>query len=587
MSFSELAEYLQKLESTSSRNSITEILAEVFSKATPSEIDKICYLLVGRIEPQYTGVEFNFAERMMIRAMAVSYTTDSVQILKDYKEKGDLGDVALVLAQKRGKYKDGSFGVLEVYRRLHAVAAAGGEGSQEKKLSLMADLLGELDPLSAKYVVRIPLGKLRLGFSDATMLDGLSLMTVGDKSARKTIEAAYNVLSDIGQIALRVKRKGLRELEKVEATPGVPVRTSLAERLPTAVKIIEKVGPAVAIEPKMDGLRTQLHVVKKGGHKEVSIFSRNHENITNMFPEIVEASLKLKLKDAIFDGEAIGFDPKTQKFALFQQTVQRKRKYEVEAKALEIPLKVFVFDILYLNGKDMIGMPFRERRKVLEELIGNRADTIMLTRQIVVSEPEQIRAAFEEYAGEGLEGVMAKKLDAPYHAGGRGYHWVKYKKHTEGELSDTIDCVLMGAYRGRGKRASFGVGGVLLGVPGKDNRESSQLKFYSLSNLGTGLSDKQFKSMYKRVVDLKVDVQPENYIVDRMVAPDIWVKPKVVLEILADEITLSPRHTAGRNHEGRGYSLRFPRLIRVREDKDPEQGTTVTEIETLYKMQGK
>ena len=587
MSFSELAEYLQKLESTSSRNSITEILAEVFSKATPSEIDKICYLFVGRIEPQYTGVEFNFAERMMIRAMAVSYTTDSVQILKDYKEKGDLGDVALVLAQKRGKYKDGSFGVLEVYRRLHAVAAAGGEGSQEKKLSLMADLLGELDPLSAKYVVRIPLGKLRLGFSDATMLDGLSLMTVGDKSARKTIEAAYNVLSDIGQIALRVKRKGLRELEKVEATPGVPVRTSLAERLPTAVKIIEKVGPAVAIEPKMDGLRTQLHVVKKGGHKEVSIFSRNHENITNMFPEIVEASLKLKLKDAIFDGEAIGFDPKTQKFALFQQTVQRKRKYEVEAKALEIPLKVFVFDILYLNGKDMIGMPFRERRKVLEELIGNRADTIMLTRQIVVSEPEQIRAAFEEYAGEGLEGVMAKKLDAPYHAGGRGYHWVKYKKHTEGELSDTIDCVLMGAYRGRGKRASFGVGGVLLGVPGKDNRESSQLKFYSLSNLGTGLSDKQFKSMYKRVVDLKVDVQPGNYIVDRMVAPDIWVKPKVVLEILADEITLSPRHTAGRNHEGRGYSLRFPRLIRVREDKDPEQGTTVTEIETLYKMQGK
>ena len=587
MSFSELAEYLQKLESTSSRNSITEILAEVFSKATPSEIDKICYLFVGRIEPQYTGVEFNFAERMMIRAMAVSYTTDSVQILKDYKEKGDLGDVALVLAQKRGKYKDGSFGVLEVYRRLHAVAAAGGEGSQEKKLSLMADLLGELDPLSAKYVVRIPLGKLRLGFSDATMLDGLSLMTVGDKSARKTIEAAYNVLSDIGQIALRVKRKGLRELEKVEATPGVPVRTSLAERLPTAVKIIEKVGPAVAIEPKMDGLRTQLHVVKKGGHKEVSIFSRNHENITNMFPEIVEASLKLKLKDAIFDGEAIGFDPKTQKFALFQQTVQRKRKYEVEAKALEIPLKVFVFDILYLNGKDMIGMPFRERRKVLEELIGNRADTIMLTRQIVVSEPEQIRAAFEEYAGEGLEGVMAKKLDAPYHAGGRGYHWVKYKKHTEGELSDTIDCVLMGAYRGRGKRASFGVGGFLLGVPGKDNRESSQLKFYSLSNLGTGLSDKQFKSMYKRVVDLKVDVQPENYIVDRMVAPDIWVKPKVVLEILADEITLSPRHTAGRNHEGRGYSLRFPRLIRVREDKDPEQGTTVTEIETLYKMQGK
>lgn len=578
MQFSHLSVYLQKLETTSSRNEITQILSEVFKESSKDEIGKICYLLLGRIEPQYTGVEFNFAERMMIRAMSLSYTTDSVQILKEYKETGDLGDVAQNLAKKRGKH-DGSLTVEEVFARLHELATTGGGGSQEKKVALVSQLLKEIDPLSAKYIVRIPLGKLRLGFSDATMLDALSLLKVGDKSARKTIEAAYNVLSDIGEIAKKVKQNSLESLAKVETTPGIPVRTSLAERLPSAVKIIEKVGPKVAIEPKYDGFRVQLHIGEIEGVRGIRVFSRNHENVSSMFPEIVEAAKKLPLKDAIFDSEAIGFDPKTQKFALFQQTVQRKRKHDIESMSGEIPLKVFVFDILYLNGKDLIGEPFFKRRKLLEDIIGNSVGTIMLTRQIVIEKPEELKEAFDEYIKEGLEGIMAKKLDAPYQAGGRGFHWVKYKKYTEGEVSDTIDCVLMGAYRGRGKRAGFGVGGFLIGIPGKDGN------YYSLTNLGTGLTDEQFKSMYKMVEELAVNTQPTEYIVDKNAAPDIWVKPKVVLEILADEITLSPRHTAGMEKGGKGYSLRFPRLIGVRTDKSPEQATSVSEVATLYKQQ--
>mgnify|MGYP001588482132 CR=1 FL=1 len=576
MRFSELAEYLQKLESTASRNEITQILAQVFRASTVSEIDKICYLVLGRIEPQYTGVEFNFAERMMIRAMGVVYTTDSVQILKEYKEKGDLGDVAF--EKSKIKNQKSKLSVEDVYNRLRALAGESGESSQERKLKVMADLLGELDPLGAKYVVRIPVGKLRLGFSDATILDALSVMEVGDKSARKDIESAYNVLSDIGEIAKRVKGRGLRGLREVHAEPGVPVRTSLAERLPSAAKIIEKVGPEVVVEPKMDGFRAQIHIWKVGKVREVRVFSRNHENTTAMFPEIVVAAKKLPLKDAIFDSEAIGFDPTTQKFALFQQTIQRKRKHDIISKSKETPLRVFVFDVLFLNGKDLISTSFKERRKILEDLLGNKAGTIMLTRQVIVTTSEEVRAAFDEYIKEGLEGIMAKKLDAPYHAGGRGYHWVKYKKHTEPSagaglgVTDTIDAVLMGAYRGKGKRASFGVGGFLLGLAGKDG------KFYTLSNLGTGLTDESFKTMYKMVEKLKVPKMPKEYVVDRLVAPDIWVAPKVVLEILSDEITISPRHTSK-------YSLRFPRLVRVRDDKNPEQATTIFELEKLYKMQ--
>lgn len=582
MKFSELAEYLQKLENTSSRNEITQILADLFRISTEGEIDKICYLTLGRIEPAYTGVEFNFAEKMMIRALSFAYTIDGVQVLKEYKQKGDLGDVAREYARTKNIKHKASLSVKEVYDRLHAMAKEGGKDSQERKLFGMSQLLKEVDPLSAKYIVRIPLGKLRLGFSDATILDALSMMKVGDKSARKVIEGAYNVLSDIGQIALRVKGKALRELEDVKAEPGVPVRTSLAERLPTASKIIEKVGPLVAVEPKMDGLRVQLHLWEVGGTREVRVFSRNHENTTAMFPEIVEAARKLPVKDAILDGEAIGYNTETQKFTLFQQTVQRKRKHDVDSKADEIPLKVFLFDVLYLNGKDVMAEPFSKRRKLLEDVVGNRVGTIMLTRQIVVDNEKDLKSAFEEYIQEGLEGIVAKKIDAPYRAGGRGFHWVKYKKHTEGSgVGDTIDCVLMGAYRGRGKRVGFGVGGFLLGVPGKDG------KFYSLSNLGTGLTDESFKSMFEMVKELAVDFPPADYVVDKMVVPDIWVKPSVVLEVLADEITLSSRHTAGRKGEGdgKGYSLRFPRLIKIRDDKSPEQATSVHELEELYKMQ--
>ncbi len=582
MRFSELSEHLKELEETPSRNKITEILAEVFKKAEADEIDKICYLLLGRIAPQYEGIEFNFAEKMMVRAIAQAYGADVADVVREYKKKGDLGDVAEEMAKSK-KQKAKSIDVIDVYNRLYKIATESGGGSQERKLEGMADLLRGVDSLSAKYIARIPVGKLRLGFSDITMLDALSLMERGDKSARKEIEAAYNVTADIGKIARRVKKSGLSGVKKVAAEPGVPIRPALAERLPTAEKIIEKVGPKVAAEPKYDGFRLQLHLFSKDGQKQVMLFSRNHENVTAMFPEVVLAVKKLPFGSAIFDSEAIGYNPKTKKFLPFQETVQRKRKYGIEEKAKEMPLKVFVFDVLHLNGESLMHEPFVKRRRTLESALKIGSDTITLTEQKVVSEPEDIRLLFNTYSGEGLEGIVAKKLDMAYQAGGRGYHWVKFKKYTgvgkeTSGLADTIDCVLMGAYRGKGKRAGFGYGGFLLGVPGSDS------KYYSLSNLGTGLTDEQFRQMKKMVDKIKVREVPKEYVVEKTIEPDVWVKPEIVLEILADEVTLSPRHTAGRAGGVRGFSLRFPRLIRIRDDKNPEQATSVGEIKKLYKM---
>lgn len=586
MRFSDLSEYLKRLEETASRNAIVQILAEVFKKSSKDEIDKICYLLLGRVAPQYEGIELNFAEKMMTRAIAKAFGGNVEDVVREYKKRGDLGDVARGLA-KRKTQNAKRLGVKEVYERLYKIATESGGGSQERKLELMADLLQVLDPLSAKYVARIPVGRLRLGFSDVSILDALSIMEVGDKSARKKIEAAYNVTADIGKIAQKVKKGGLRSLGHVGAEPGVPIRNSLAERLPTAQKVAEKLAPKFAVEPKMDGFRTALHVWTEESKKQVRIFSRNLENVTHMFPEIVKAAKELPVKSAIFDGEAIGYSPKTGKFAAFQETVQRKRKYGIEEMAKSLPLKVFIFDVLYLNGETLLKEPFSKRREILEKrlrLHTRKEDgTILLTDHKVVSSAEDLKKMFNEYLDEGLEGVMAKKLDVAYQAGGRGYHWVKFKKHTgvgknETGLADTIDCVLMGAYRGKGKRAGFGYGGFLLGVPGAGG------KYYSLSNLGTGLTDEQFRKMKKMVNEILAKDMPKEYIVDKTIEPDVWVKPEIVLEVLADEITLSPRHTAGQEKNGRGYSLRFPRLIRVRDDKNPEQATSVKEVEKLYRM---
>jgi DNA ligase 1 len=584
MQFSALAEYLQKLEKTPSRNEITQILSQLFKELTKNEIDKVTYLLSGSIAPSYEGIEFNLAEKMMVRAVALSYKVDPEEVFKVYKKVGDLGNVAEELSSKNQDTKN-KLSVNHVFEILKEIALDNGKDSQERKLEKMAGLLTQVDSLSAKYIVRIPVGKLRLGFSDLTMLDALSMMETGDKKARKEIEAAFSVSADIGRVAQQIKEKGLKGIAHIKVQPGVPIRSALAERLSSAEKIAEKMGDKFGVEPKLDGFRSQLHVWGKGDKREVRIFSRNLENVTNMFPELVDAMKKIKVDSAIFDGESIAYNPKTGKFLPFQETVSRKRKHGIDGAAKDLPLKVFIFDVLYLNGEETLNKPFNERRKLLENKLSLDGDTIILTEQHIVTNAKDLREQVDKYLKGGLEGAMVKKLETPYQPGGRGFHWVKFKKHTESDkndgskVADTIDTVLMGAYRGKGKRASFGVGGFLIGVPDKDN------KYYTLTNLGTGLSDDQFREMAKIVDDLKVDVQPADYVVDKNIAPDIWVKPKVVLEILADEITLSPRHTAGMDGDSKGFSLRFPRLIRIRDDKNADQATSVHEVKELYKMQ--
>jgi DNA ligase-1 len=586
MTFKRLSEYFQELEKTSSRLKMTDILAHLFKESQAGEIDKIAYLSLGVLLPPYEGLEFQMAEKMMMRAMAKSFGVENTMVQKEYKQIGDLGAVGEELKEKggRGKIQSQFFAkekssaanlsVSEVYERLLTMAKEMGAGSVERKIDKMAGLLGDLDALSVRYVIRVPLGKLRLGFSDLTILDALSWLETGDKSLRPQLEAAFNVRADIGEIAKRVKEAGVKGVKEIKPAVGTPILPALAQRLGTVEEMLEKMG-TVAIEPKYDGTRLQVHLKRSKKETEVRIFTRNLENVTAMFPDIAEAVKKeVRAREAILDSEGVGIDPKTGRYLPFQETIKRKRKHGIEAAAKEIPLKCFVFDVLFKDGQSLLSSPLLERRKVLEKILPSRPNVLMISPQVITNGPEEMRAFHEEQVKKGLEGAMVKKVNAPYEAGRRGFSWVKYKQEETkkgGGLADTVDAVIMGITRGKGKRAQFGVGSFLVGVKKGE-------KFVTVTNIGTGLTDEQFRELNKRSEKLKVSGKPKDYEVHKNQEPDVWVKPKVVVEIQADNITKSPIHTAG-------LALRFPRLIRFRDDRSPKDATTVAEVEKLYRLQ--
>lgn len=573
MKFKELASYFEELEKTSSRLSIIDILSQLFKKVGGEEARKISYLIQGRVAPFYEPTELGMAENMVAVSIARAFNTSKDEVIYSYRQLGNMG----LAAKDLSKRKDSTLTVSEVFDSLFSIAHTGGEGSVEKKVLILSDLLSKLDSISVKHIVNIPVGTLRLGIGDPTVMDALSVAKLGDKSARTAIEEAYNKTSDLGLIAETFFNKGLAGLKSVKLIVGKPVRPSLAERLPNAEEAVKRLGEEFAAEPKFDGFRVAIH--KKG--KEVSLFSRNLENTTNAFPDIVMAAQnEIKADSVILEGEAIAYNPTTQEFLPFQETTKRRRKHGIEEAMKRLPLIVFAFDLLYLNGRDVTEKSYSERRKLLESVLSKDNLIIKISEERVLKTAKQILTFFDEVISEGLEGLMLKKLDSPYKAGGRGYHWIKFKRSQSGKLLDSVDCVLLGIYTGRGKRTEFGVGGLLVGVYNKEKD-----MFESVSRIGTGLTDEEFRKLNEIGQSLKVAHVPSR--VSSKIEPSYWVTPKVVLEIYADEITRSPIHTAAQDKEGVGLALRFPRVMSFRDDKKPEDATTTKELMEMFKMQGK
>ncbi|HHV81566.1 MAG TPA: ATP-dependent DNA ligase [bacterium] len=572
MKFSQLADYFEKLEATAKRNEMVALLAELFKSLSPEEINKVSYLCQERLVPNYEKIEFGMSEKLIARSLSKALGKDENEIWSLYKEMGDLG----LLAQEYIKTKGDVLEILEVYNRLLDIATTAGKGSVEKKTDELAKLFSLASGKEAKYISRIVLGRLRLGIGDPTVLDAFSYAYCGDKSLRPVIERAYNLCSDLGLVGYTLFSKGLDAIKDFKVQVGKPIRMALAERLPTAEDIIAKIGRC-SVEPKFDGFRCQIH---KDG-KDIKIFSRNLEDNTEMFPDLVDGARKqINSEKAIIEGEALAFNEEAQEFYPFQVTVQRKRKYQIETMMIDLPLKLFAFDLLYLDGEDYTSRPYIERKEKLGKLIlpGN---VIMVADYIITDDPKELDAFFENAIGSGLEGIVAKRLDAPYQAGARNFNWIKLKRSYKGELTDTVDLVILGYYVGRGARAKFGIGSLLAGV-----YDSETDTFKTIAKIGSGLTEDEWVKMKNILDEIKVDKKPSRVI--SVLEPDVWVEPRYVVEVRADEITRSPVHTAGKDEGELGYALRFPRVERfIRVDRVPEDATTVKEIQEMYDMQKK
>jgi DNA ligase-1 len=499
--------------------------------------------------------------------------------------------------------------ITDYYQKLWEIALTKGTGSQQKKQELIIALITRISPVAGRYTLRILNSKLRLGASDRTILEALGKLPGGEIAKLKQL---YANTSDIGHTAYLFRKLGENAYEQSIFSPGIPVSAKLVEREDSIEAILKRI-PNPIEEPKYDGLRIQVHVFRSDVAKElyegrvwqpyivldekqveqntmqlfsevspqdeyqVMLFSRNLENMTEMFPEVVEAAKKLpaqyerkfgvKVESIILDGEVIGYNDLVQEYLPFQQTMTRKRKYDVGTAATDVPVKVFSFDLLLVNGENLLSLTLSDRKEKLAFL-----DEHTDLQQIIVKTPvhfptsvEEAEKVFLEYVAEGLEGVIFKDGDSLYTPGTRNFDWLKYKKAMKKDLADTVDVVLVGYYRGEGKLAQFGIGALLAAIYNPENDN-----YVTVTKIGTGITHEQWKSIKLACDEVKTERKLDNVKIPNSLLPDVYLLPELVVEVEADEITQSPLHTSG-------FALRFPRFKRFREKKGT-QATTLAEL---------
>ena len=584
MLFETLCEYYDRLEKITGKIEMTKILADLFRKADPNEIDKIAYLTAGELWPEYLGhPELGIAERMALRAISKTTGLSVERLEKMLKTLGDLGRVAerAIMMRKVQALFTQPLTVKEVYEKFVKIAHASGPGSQDLKLRILTGLLVSAKPIEARYIMRIAVGQLRLGVGEMTILDALAEAFLGTKERRAIIEKAYNKAPDIGFIAKIVALEGEAGLKKIKIEPGRPIRPMLAERLQDPAEILRKLGGEAAAEWKFDGERCQIH--KKG--TDVLIFSRRLENITYQYPDVVDFVKKfIKANEAIVEGEIVAIDPETGDMKPFQELMHRKRKYDIHKVMEEYPVRVYLFDAMYIDGEELLDLPYMERRKKLESiLIPN--ENLVLAQMKIVRSVEELESFFLEAIAAGCEGLVIKSIrgDAIYQAGARGWLWIKYKRDYKSEMADTVDLVVVGAFAGKGRRA--GTYGALLVAAYNPEKDI----FETVCKVGSGFTDADLAQLPVLLQPNIVDKKPVRVISE--LEPDYWVEPKLVMEVIGAELTLSPVHTAARDlvkqkiGKDAGIAIRFPRFIRWRMDKRPEDATTPKELLEMYLSQ--
>lgn len=576
MKYIELVEFYEMIESTTKRLEMTDSLVDLF-KRTPSKIiDKVVYLTQGQLYPDFVGVEMGMAEKMALKALAMVTGCSIERVEQVLKKTGDIGTAAenLLTSKKQATLFKKELLVEDIYNALDKIARTTGVGSVDAKVRTLSGLLADSSPTEAKYIMRTITGKMRLGIADMTILDALAI-AFASKEAREAIERAYNLTSDLGDIAYTLSREGIEGIKKYHAKVGRPIRMMLAQRLENPKEILEKLGKAIC-EWKYDGERIQIHKLDN----KIFLFSRRLENITAQYPDIVAlAKRHLKKNNAIIEGECVAVDPDTGDMLPFQELMHRRRKYGIKEAVEEFPAHIYLFDALLIEGRDITQKPLIERRNILKSAF-TQTTGFRLAHCMVSENSEEIETFFESAIENGCEGLILKDIDSTYQAGARGWQWIKLKRSYQAKMIEPIDVVIVGGFTGKGRR-SGSYGALLVAIYDHENDV-----FSTICKLGSGFTDEDLKSLPEILSPYKI--KHKHARVKSAIEVDVWFTPALVIEIIGDELTLSPIHTCAYNRirKNAGIAVRFPRFTRRwRKDKAPENATTEEEIIQMYNAQ--
>ena len=582
MKFIILSDAFEKMEQTTKRTELTDILVKLFEITSQEIIENVVYMLQGILRPGFEGVELGIAEKTAMKSIAKSSGAALFEVEKEYKQSGDLGIAAskILKVKTQSTFASTDITVERVYETLLKIANLGGSKTMDLKIRHISSMLSDASPTESKFILKLLLGTLRLGIAENTVMDGLAIAYTGSKDNRSTLEGAYNVSSDLGKVAKTVAMFGIEGILAFSIEVYNPVRPMLANRVKSETEAVKKMGKEFSAEYKLDGERVQIHI----GDGRTRIYSRSNEEITSYYPDIVEniGSL-LDVSDAILEAEAVAMNQDRTEFLPFQELMHRRRKYGIEQAVIKYPISINFFDLLYVDSQSFLNESYSIRRARLEKIVKKDSSGFSkCIRRIIVKDANAISEFMEESIAAGCEGLMLKSHDSPYKAGSRGNYWLKLKREYRNELGDSLDLVVIGGYFGMGKRTGV-YGALLLATYDPDNDI-----FSSICKVGTGFTDENLDRLYQVLLP-KVTLKRDSRIHSGL-EPDVWFCPDLVIEVVASEITLSPTHLAALNslRKDYGMALRFPKFTgKIREEKAAEDASTDEEIISLYRDQTK
>jgi DNA ligase-1 len=582
MDYLELAKAYDKLEKTTKRLEKTDILSKLIKKTPKQDLKQLMYLLKGKVFPIYDERKIGVSSKIAIKALSQTTGTSATKIESLLRKKGDLGLVAeeILLTNKQKTLFNQKLTIKKVFENIAKLADMQGPGTVNRRIQLVSELFSNAQPLEARYITRTLLEVLRIGVAEGTIRDSLlwaffpkkvsydqENQQIDLKVEREEynklvdqIQHAYNMSNDFAEVALALKDNKLKSLKKIKLSLAKPINPMLAVKTESITEAYDELGDEILWEFKLDGFRGQIH---KLGKDKYEIYTRRLEKVTRQFKELIPILEKhIKADNYILDSELVGYDPKTKTPRPFQYISQRiKRKHNIEEVAKKFPVEINVFDILYLNNKNLMDKPQIERRKILKSIVKEQKQKIILAKSLLTKDPKKVEAFYKNSLKIGNEGLMAKKLDKPYTPGRHVKGWLKLKP-----IKEPLDLVITGAQWGEGKRTSTFSSFIL--------SCKSDHKFLEIGKVGTGIKEKDAKLTFASLTKMLTPL------VEKKKGNLVTIKPKVVVEVNYEEIQKSPTYNSG-------YALRFPRVIQIRYDKSPQTANDIKDVKRIYSKQNK